>query len=295
MKVGFIGLGAMGLPMAKNVIRAGHELFTMIHTRTAPGDELAGMGATILRTPAEIARECEAIVTIVPADKELLHVVLADGGLREALDSGKVLIEMTTATSATMHQVQEALRESGVGIIDAPVSGGTPKAASGELTIIAGAEKTTLEKYRPLLETMGSTIFHVGPVGAGKVVKMINQIMSAVHMAIIGEAFVLARKAGADPKTTAYVIRESSGYSRMMDLRLEEFLLAGSFDPGFRLDLMLKDVNLAIDSGQELGVPMPVASAAAQLFTAASSTGLGQQDFSAVGSYIASTAGVTLT
>lgn len=281
--------------MAKNVIKAGHELYTMVHSRTAPADELVQLGATMLASPVEIARTCEAIITIVPADQQLLEVALGDQGLKEGLSADKVLIEMTTATSATMQQVQEALAATGVGIIDAPVSGGTPKAASGELTIITGAESGILEKYRSLLETMGTTIFHVGPVGAGKVVKMINQILSAVHMAIIGEAFTLAKKSGADPRTTADVIRQSSGYSRMMDLRLEEFLLSGSFEPGFKLDLMLKDVNLAIDSGQELGVPMAVASAAAQLFTAASATGKGQLDFSAVGEYIAASAGVDLS
>ncbi len=284
----------MGLPMAKNVIKAGHELFTMVHTRKEPGEAIAALGATVLKTPREIARESEAVITIVPADAELMEVVLGENGLIGELSSSKVLIEMTTATSATMLRVADELKPTGVGVIDAPVSGGTPKAASGELTIIAGAAKETLETYRPLLEAMGTTIFHVGPVGTGKVAKMVNQIMSAVHMAIIGEAFALGKKAGADPATLGEVIRQSSGYSRMLDLRLDDFLLAGSFEPGFKLDLMKKDVNLAIDSGQELNVPMPVASAAAQLFTAASCAGDGAKDFAAVGRYIASVAGVEL-
>ncbi|MFP4115077.1 MAG: NAD(P)-dependent oxidoreductase [Spirochaetota bacterium] len=295
MKVGFIGLGAMGLPMAKNVIRGGHELFTMAHRRKEPAAELEAMGARVLDSPLAIARECEAIVTIVPADAQLEEVVFGENGLKPELSSEKVLVEMTTATSATIERVAAELAGTGVSIIDAPVSGGTPKAASGELTIIAGCEKAVLERYRPLLECMGTTIFHVGPVGAGKVAKMVNQVLSAVHMAIIGEAFALGKKAGADPETLADVIRQSSGYSRMLDLRLHEFVLADSFEPGFRLDLMKKDVDLAVDTAQKLNVPMPVASAAAQLFTAAMAGGKGGLDFSSVARHIASLADVDFT
>lgn len=280
--------------MAKNVIKAGHTIYTMVHRRREPAAELEALGAVVLDTPRAIAEAADVVVTIVPADRELVAVVEGPDGLAAGLTTGKALVEMTTATSATMERVAREIEATGAVVIDAPVSGGTPKAASGELTIIVGADASVLERYRPLLATMGTTIFHVGPVGTGKVVKMVNQIMSAVHMAVIGEAMTLGRKAGADPATVARVIRESSGYSRMMDLRLEEFLLAGSFEPGFKLDLMLKDVNLAIDSAQELGVPMSVSSATAQLFTAASATGHGNDDFAAVGRYIAESAGVEL-
>lgn len=294
MKIGFIGLGAMGLPMAKNVARAGHELFTMVHRRREPAAELEALGATVLESAAEVAEASEAIITIVPSDRELLDVVLGPSGIGRAFSRNKVLIEMTTATHGAMRQIETALAPRGGSIIDAPVSGGTPKAASGELTIIIGADPAVLERYRPVLACMGTTLFHVGKVGTGKIVKMVNQVMAGVHMAIIGEAFALGTKAGADPKTLAAVIRQSSGYSRMMDLRLEEFLFANSFEPGFRLDLMKKDLDLAVDSAQELNVPLFVGSAAAQLFTAAIEKGRGAEDFSAVADSIASRAGVAL-
>lgn len=189
MKVGFIGLGAMGFPMAKNVIKSGHRLFTMVHHRPEPGRELEDLGARLCASAEEIGRESEVVVTIVPADGELKEVVFGEHGLIHGLAKGKALIEMTTCTSATMLAVDQALKAMEVEVLDAPVSGGTPKAASGELTIIVGGKEAMLDRYRPLLETMGTAIYHVGAVGAGKVVKMVNQLMAATHLAILGEAF----------------------------------------------------------------------------------------------------------
>lgn len=295
MKVGFIGLGAMGLPMAKNVIKGGHELLTMVHNRRQPADELSALGAKVLSSPAEIAGAAEVVVTVLPADAELEEVVLGKEGLSDGLHSGQALIDMTTATSITLIRIQKALEKAGVEVLDAPVSGGTPKAASGELTIIVGGGKELFARYRPLLETMGTTLFHVGDVGAGKVVKMVNQLLAATHLLVIGEAFALGKKAGADPSSMYEVIKASSGYSRMMDLRLPGFLLDGTFDPGFKLDLMKKDVNLAVDSARALNVPIHLGGLVSQLFAAASAAGLGEMDFAAAGKFVADLGGVDLS
>lgn len=294
MKVGFIGLGAMGLPMARRVVGAGHQTFTTYHRRREPADELAASGATVLASPAEVARAADVVLTILPADSELKEAVLGDEGILRGFARGKVLIEMTTATALTMQDVERAVAGAGGEVLDAPVSGGTPAAANGTLTFMVGGDARLLDRCRPLLEAMGQTIVHVGPVGQGKVVKMVNQMMAAAHLVTLGEAFALGVRCGADPHTLYAVIKTSSGYSKMMDLRLPGFLLDGTFDPGFRLDLMKKDVNLAIDSAQALSVPLLLTSVVGQVFAAASTAGKGDADFSAAAQYVADLAGANL-
>ena len=292
MNVGFIGLGAMGLPMAKRVVGAGYQTFSTFHKRREPADELAALGAQLLSSPAEVARVCDVVITIVPADAELKLVALGPDGLIEGFSPGKILIDMTTATALCLQEVEQSLAAAGGRVLDAPVSGGTAAAAQGTLTIMVGGETALLEECRPLLETMGTRIIHVGPVGQGKVVKMINQVMAAVHLLTIGEAFALGVKCGADPKVLYEVIKVSSGYSKMMDLRLPDFLLAGRFEPGFKLDLMKKDINLAVDSARAAGVPLTLTAEAARIFAAASAAGLGGADFSAAAQFLAEMAGV---
>lgn len=295
MRVGFIGLGAMGLPMAKRVVGAGHETFITFHHRREPADELAALGAKVLGSAAEVARSADVVITILPADKELKETVFGERGLLQGFSRGRVLIDMTTATALSMKEVEQAVVAAGGEVLDAPVSGGTPAAAQGTLTIMVGGEGRLLERCRPLLEAMGKQIVHVGAVGQGKVVKMVNQMMAAAHVLMIGEAFALGMRCGADPGTLYEVIKTSSGYSKMMDLRLPGFLLDGTFQPGFRLDLMKKDVNLAVDSGQALNVPLLLTSVVGQVFSAASASGKGNEDFSAAAQYVADLAGIRLS
>jgi 3-hydroxyisobutyrate dehydrogenase-like beta-hydroxyacid dehydrogenase len=295
MKVGFVGLGAMGAPMAERVVKAGFETFTTFHRRREPADALAALGAKVLASPADVARAADTIITILPADAELKETILGPGGIREGLSSGKTLIDMTTATAITLQEIASALTTMGVRVLDAPVSGGTTGAANGTLTIMVGGDAALLEECRPLLQSMGSNIIHAGPLGQGKVVKIVNQMMAAVHLLTIGEAFALGIRCGASPETLYSVIKESSGYSRMMDARLPGFLLAGSFQPGFRLDLMKKDVNLALDSARAQGVPLLFAATASQVFAAASAAGKGNDDFSAAAQFLAGLAGINLS
>jgi 3-hydroxyisobutyrate dehydrogenase-like beta-hydroxyacid dehydrogenase len=278
--------------MAKRVVAAGYQTFSTVHKRREPAGELVALGAQLLSSPAEVARAADVVITIVPADAELKLVALGPGGLLEGFSPGKILIDMTTATALSLQEVEKALAAAGGRVLDAPVSGGTPAAAQGTLTIMVGGEAVLLEECRPLLETMGTRIIHVGPVGQGKVVKMINQVMAAVHLLTIGEAFALGVKCGADPQVLYEVIKVSSGYSKMMDLRLPDFLLAGRFEPGFKLDLMKKDINLAVDSAKAAGVPLVLTAEAARIFAAASAAGKGGADFSAAAQFLAEMAGV---
>ncbi len=199
---------------------------------------------------------------------------------------------MTTATAVSLQEVERVLAGAGVRVLDAPVSGGTTAAAQGTLTIMAGGDAELLAECRPLLECMGTKIIHVGALGQGKVVKMVNQMMAAMHLLAIGEGFALGMRCGADPMTLYSVIKESSGFSNMMDLRLRGFLLQGSFEPGFKLDLMKKDVNLALDSARTQGIPLLLTSTVAQVFTAASTSGNGDEDFSAAAQFLADMANV---
>jgi len=295
MKVGFVGLGAMGLPMAKRVLSAGHTLYTTFHQRREPAEELRAMGASVLATPGEVAAATDVVITILPADAELKEVVFGAAGILGGITAGKVLIEMTSGTALAMQEVDEAIGAKGGSVLDAPVSGGTPAAEQGTLTIMVGGEESLLERYRPLLQSMGTRIVHVGKAGQGKVVKIVNQMMAAIHLLTIGEAFALGITNGADPDILYEVIKNSSGYSKMMDLRLPEFLLKGSFDPGFKLDLMKKDVNLAIESAKNSNTPLLLTAAAARVFAAASADGKGDRDFSAAAQFLANLAGVDLS
>ena len=295
MNIGFIGLGAMGSPMAERVVKARYPVFTTFHRRREPADALAVLGARVLATAEEVARASDVVITILPADAELRETVFGPHGLAQGFSNGKVLIDMTTATAMSLLEVAEELRAVGCRVLDAPVSGGTPAAAQGTLTIMVGGDADLLEECRPLLATMGTRIVHVGPLGQGKVVKMVNQVLAATHLVAIGEAFALGVRCGADPATLYNVIKDSSGYSKMMDLRLQGFLLSGSFQPGFKLDLMKKDVNLALDSARAQSVPLLLTSAVAQLFTAASTAGKGSADFSAAAQWAADMAGVDLS
>lgn len=280
--------------MAHRIVKAGIETYTTFHRRREPADELARAGATIVGSPAEVARAADVVITIVPADAELIETVCQANGLAESFSPGKVLIDMTTSTPNSMAQVERAISAAGGRVLDAPVSGGTTGAIAGSLTIMVGGDVSLLEEQRPLLQHMGTRIVHVGAVGQGKVVKIINQMMAAIHLLTMGEAFALGVRSGADPNTMYDVIKESSGYSKMMDLRLRDFLLAGSFEPGFKLDLMKKDVQLAMDAGRAQGVPLLLTSLASQVFSAASSAGLGGEDFSAAAQFLAGLGAVRL-
>lgn len=293
MRVGFIGLGAMGLPMASRLQHAGHQVITMVHRDRSRAESLVAAGAAVVDGPRAVAEVSDLVVTILPADRELRAVVTGPSGLLEGMRPGQVLIEMTTATPGILDELAPQLAARDVALLDAPVSGGTTAAADGTLTIIAGGDADVLERCRPVLETMG-TVQHVGPVGQGKVVKLVNQVLAAVHLMAIGEAFALGVRAGSSPGVLYEVIRNSSGASRMMDLRLPGFLLEGNVTPGFRLDLMKKDVNLAVEAARAGNVAMPLAATAAQWLAAASAGGHGDDDFSAAAAFIAGLAGVRL-
>ena len=280
-KIGFIGLGTMGLPMASNLVRAGFDL-TVYARRPGPAAEMRALGARTADAPRAVAENVDMVITLVTADPDVRAVILGKGGALEGMRSGGVIVDMSTISPMTIQEIARIAGEKGVEVMDAPVSGGDTGAKAGTLTIIAGGRKETFERCRPIFEAMGKNIFHVGGVGVGQVVKIANQVIGGTILAVVSEALVMGVRAGADPEVLRQVISVSSGNSGLFQARVGDFMLKDQFEPGFMLDLMKKDIGLALEIGKALSVPMPVGAAAYQHYAAGTSMGVGRQDFSAV-------------
>lgn len=295
-KIGFVGLGIMGKPMCHNLLKAGFDV-TFYARKQDVIDEMTEAGATYVESSKAVAEATDIIVTIVTADAEVREVILGENGVLEGATSGKLIVDMSTISPMTIQGIAQIAKEKGVGVMDAPVSGGDTGAIAGTLTIIAGGEKAEFDRCLGIFKAMGNeeNIFHVGPVGVGQTVKITNQFIGGITMAAISEALTLGKKAGADPEVLRQVISVSTGSSRLFDARVGEFLLKGNFAPGFMLDLMKKDLGIGVEMGRELNVPVPIGAAAYQMYAAASSLGAGQEDFSAVCRAIENLTGVRLS
>ena len=281
-RIGFIGLGAMGKPMAKNLIKAGYVL-TVYDLNPQPMKELADLGAKRAGSSAETAGDVDVIITILPACEEVKAAVLGEDGVLQGARKGAVLIDMSSIAPHTSQLVAAEAFTRGLKFMDAPVSGGTIAAEKGTLTIMVGGDKELLDEHTDILEAMGKTIYHVGDIGMGETVKMINQILVGVNIVAIAEAFVLGTKLGADPEVLYNVIRNSAGNSFLIDNRVPNYIFKGDFtQPGFALDLLLKDVGLAVDSAKINKVPLFLTGQAFQYLSMASASGLGKKDLSSV-------------
>ena len=282
-KIGFVGLGIMGKPMAMNLLKAGYDL-TFYARRSEVVEEMAAAGGKPARSSKEVAQRADIVVTIVTADPQVREVILGPDGVLEGASKGKLIVDMSTISPLTIREVAGVAAKKGVHVMDAPVSGGDKGAIAGTLTIIAGGEKADFERCGGIFAAMGKeeNIFHVGEVGVGQTVKIVNQLIGGINMAAIAEGLVLGIRAGADPEMMRKVIEVSSGNSTLFQLRVKDFLLKDSFEPGFMLDLMKKDIGIGVDLGKALNVPVPIGAAAYQMYAAASGLGAGQHDFSAV-------------
>jgi 2-hydroxy-3-oxopropionate reductase len=274
-RVGFIGLGQMGAPMARNVMAAGYPL--TVHNRSRGiVEQLAGEGARAAGSAREVARSVDVLLTCVAYPADVERVYLGADGAIEGARSGQLFCDLSTVDQATHQRIAEQLRGRGVGYLDAPVSGGTGGARDATLTIMVGGSAEDFARARPVLETMGKNVHHVGPTGAGAVVKLINQMMNAINALGAAEGLVLGAKAGIDPKLLYEIIRTSSGASRSLD-GLASSAFARSFAPGFTVDLMHKDVSLAVALGRAHGVRLLAGALAEQTLQEARGAGLGSQ------------------
>jgi 3-hydroxyisobutyrate dehydrogenase-like beta-hydroxyacid dehydrogenase len=294
-RIGFIGLGIMGKLMAHNLLKAGYSL-TFYARRQAVIQEMTAAGATSVSSPKAVAEATDIVITIVTADPQVREVILGSEGVLSGASEGQLIVDMSTISPLTIREIDEIAAKKGVHVVDAPVSGGDTGAKTGTLTIIAGGSGQDFERCLEIFKVMGKeeNIFHVGPVGIGQTVKMVNQFIGGITMAAIAEAMVLGIKAGADPQEMGRVIGVSSGNSALFQARFWDYILKDFFEPGFFLDLKKKDMDIGITMAKTLNVPTPIGAAAYQMYSAASGMGAGKLDFSAVCKAIETLSGVKI-
>ncbi len=279
-RIGFIGLGVMGKPMARNLLQAGYPL--VAHNRSrGPVEELAEEGATPAYTPAEVARESEVIITCLPDSPDVELVALGEGGIIEGVTGGDVYVDMSTIAPTVAVEVAEAMAEKGVECLDAPISGGDLGAQEGTLSIMVGGDEEVFEAVKPILGVMGETIVLCGPNGAGQTVKACNQVQVALNLIGMAEALVLGAKAGVDPAVVVKVLSGGFAQSRVMDVRGPR-IIKGIFEPGFRSELHYKDLNIIRETARDYEISLPAAALAHELFGAMQAQGWGELDHSAV-------------
>jgi len=291
MRVGFIGTGTMGQPMLTNIIKTGHTVLAWDVVPQAL-EAARRLGAAPAGSAAEVARGAEITITMLPSSSHVEAAYTGPAGVLEAAPAGRLCVDMSTIEPATSQRVAAAAKARGIRFLDAPVSGAVPRAVAGTLTIMVGGDPKDLEEARPVLEAMGSTVIHVGPVGAGEVAKICNNLIAGVAMVAVSEAFRIAEGFGVDPKVLTQVISKSSGNTWAMEHGhpvpgiVPTAASSRDYAPGFMTDLMCKDLGLAVSAARQLRVPVFVASAAQELLRLASSHGLGRKDFSAVYAFL---------
>jgi len=279
-KIGFIGLGIMGGPMAHNLMNAGHEL--VVHSRhRSSAEELEGGGAQWADDPSAVAEQVETIITMLPDSPQVSEVIDGEQGILRTAREGTLVIDMSTISPVVTAELAHAAGQKAVGLVDAPVSGGDVGARQGTLSIMAGGSAEDFARAQPLFEHLGKTVVHVGEVGAGQVVKACNQIVVALTIEAVSEALVLGSKAGVDPVKILDVLSGGLAANRVMEVRRENFL-RHDFTPGFRIDLHHKDLGIALAAGREYGVPLPVTAIVDQMLQALRVSGHGSEDHSAL-------------
>ncbi|GIW07897.1 MAG: tartronate semialdehyde reductase [Dehalococcoidia bacterium] len=282
-RVGFIGVGVMGRPMVRNLLKARVPVTIWARRRERVEDVLAA-GATWAESPAAVGAGSDVVITMLPNSPEVEAVVLGPNGVLEGLRPGGVVVDMSTIAPAASRRIAAVCAERGVGFLDAPVSGGTVGAAAGTLTIMVGGDRATFERVRPIFEVLGApeNLVHVGPIGSGEVVKLVNNVMAAGIAAAVAEALLLGVKAGVPLETLTRIVGASTGANAQLSTVFPLRVFNGSFALGFATDLMTKDVELALDLGRAIGSPLPVAERVLERFRAAQAAGYGQDDYTSV-------------
>jgi 2-hydroxy-3-oxopropionate reductase len=280
-KIGFIGLGIMGRPMAKNLMKAGYEL--VLHNRSPEkAEELAEEGnATAARSPREAAEACDIVITMLPDSPDVEAVVSGEDGVLGGIRHGALLVDMSTISPVVTEELAEEVREKGASMLDAPVSGGDVGAIEGALSIMVGGSEEDFERARPLFDVMGKVATHVGPTGAGQVVKACNQIVVALTIEAVSEALVLGSRGGVAPEKLVEALSGGLAGSAVMEAKKEKFF-SHDFEPGFRIELHHKDLGIALAAGREYGVALPVTAIVDQMLEALKAKGRGDRDHSAL-------------
>jgi 2-hydroxy-3-oxopropionate reductase len=268
--------------MAKNLIRAGYKL--VVYDKFAKFDDLVSLGAEGASSNREAASKSEVVITMLPNSPHVREAILGPGGVAEGAKPGTIVVDMSSIAPAASQEVGAALKEKGISFLDAPVSGGEPKAVDGTLAVMAGGDRETFEKVKPILEKMGSSVILVGDAGAGNVTKLANQIIVALNIAAVSEAFVLSTKAGVNPQAVFDAIKGGLAGSTVMNAKIP-MILDGNFKPGFRIELHIKDLQNALDTAHELNTPIPLTAAVMETLQACKADGLAANDHSAIARY----------
>jgi len=289
--IGFIGLGIMGRPMARNLLKAGYPV--VVHSRSrGPVDETAKAGAKVGTSPRDVASQSDVLITMLPNSPDVEQVVLGRDGVIEGARPGLVLLDMSTISPLVSQKIGAALAEKSVKMLDAPVSGGGKGAVDGVLSIMVGGGKAVFDKALPIFQAMGKTITHLGPLGAGGFTKLANQIIVAVNLTALGEALTLAKKAGLDRELTLTALAGGLAGSKCLDQKKPNYI-ADTYNPGFKIDLHYKDLGLIMESARALGVPLPATAAVQELFSALRVKGRGGLDHSGVITLLEDLAGLS--
>jgi 3-hydroxyisobutyrate dehydrogenase-like beta-hydroxyacid dehydrogenase len=292
-RIGFVGLGIMGGRMAANLARAGHELVVFNRTRERAEAWIAEHGGTLAPTPAAVGAQAEVVITMVVDGDQVEHVLLGPDGVAGGAAPGVLCVDMSTIAPAQTRAIGAALAERGLRFVDAPVTGSSPKAEDGTLTIMVGGAEEDVARARPLFEVMGEVVVHVGPLGQGQVVKLINNAVAAANASTLAQALIVGRATGVDLDALVEVMAAGSGASTMLALKAGP-MRAHDYATLFKLEHMLKDVRLCLEEGQAAGVPFPAAAAARETLTAGMGRGLADADFAAIVEVFEGLAGVRL-
>lgn len=277
--LGFIGLGIMGRPMAGHLIAAGHEVY--LHTRSGVPDEMTDAGGIACGSAREVAGKAETIFLMVPDTPDVEQVLFGEGGVAEGLSVGKTVVDMSSISPIATRDLARRINDLGCDYVDAPVSGGEVGARNAALTIMCGGSQAAFDRVKPLFELMGKTITLVGGNGDGQTCKVANQIIVALNIEAVGEALVFASKAGADPARVREALMGGFASSKILEVHGER-MVTRSFDPGFRIELHQKDLNLALSSARQIGVSLPNTATAQELFNACTAHGGADWDHSAM-------------
>lgn len=283
MRIGFIGLGIMGKPMSKNLLKAGYEVVVYNRSRSSV-EELVEAGAIPAESAAEVAAKCKVIITMVPNSPQVREVCLGRGGIAEGAVPGTVVIDMSSIDPVESKSIGAELAEKGIELMDAPVSGGEPKAIDGTLSVMVGGKKESFDKYYDLLMAMAGSVVYVGALGSGNVAKLANQVIVAINIAAVSEALTLAVKNGADPELVYQAIRGGLAGSTVLDAKAP-MMMRHDFNPGFRIELHIKDLNNALNAAHATDTSLPITAEVMEMMQALKNDGCASCDHSAIVRY----------
>jgi len=276
MKIGFIGLGIMGKPMSLNLVKAGYKLVVLDRNQAAVAEAVAA-GAELATTPREVAERAEIVITMLPNSPQVKEVVLGEHGIIEAARPGLTVIDMSSIAPLVSREVAEKLAAKGAAMLDAPVSGGEPKAIDGSLSVMVGGPQEVFDRCHDIMKAMAGSVVRTGDIGAGNVTKLANQVIVALNIAAMSEALVLATKAGVEPELVYQAIRGGLAGSTVLDAKAP-LVMDRKFAPGFRINLHIKDLANALDTSHELGVSLPLTAAVMEMMQALKTDGQGEAD-----------------